>query len=67
MSEFKRLFGRKTVFMLLALVIINVGLFMMSFATEKDITLTGSELERYISEYPEFLRKTKENGEAEKN
>ena len=64
MSEFKRLFGRKTVFMLLALVIINVGLFMMSFATEKDITLTGSELESYISEYPEFLRKTKENGES---
>ena len=63
MSEFKRLFGRKTVFMLLALVIINVGLFMMSFATEKDITLTGNELESYISDYPEFLRNTKENKE----
>ncbi len=64
MSEFKRLLGRKTVFILLTLVIINVGLFMMSFATEKDITLTGNELESYISEYPEFLRSTKENSES---
>ena len=54
MSEFKRLFGIKTAFILLALVIINVGIFMMSFATEKNITLTGDELETYISEYPEF-------------
>lgn len=64
MSEFKRLFGRKTVFILLALVIINAGLFMMSFATEKNITLTGNELESYISEYPEFLISTKENSES---
>ncbi len=63
MSEFKRLFGRKTIFMLLAFVIINMGLFMMSFATEKNITLTGSELESYISEYPEFLENTRKNSE----
>lgn len=64
MSEFKRLFGKKTVLILLALVIINIGLFMMSCGTEKDITLTGYELESYISEYPEFLRNTKENSKS---
>lgn len=64
MSEFKRLFGIKTAFILLALVIINVGIFMMSFATEKNITLTGDELETYISEYPEFLRNTRENRDS---
>ena len=64
MSEFKRLFGIKTVFILLALVIINVGIFIMSFATEKNITLTGDELETYISEYPEFLRSTRENKDS---
>ncbi len=63
MSEFKRLFGRKTIFMLLAFVIINTGLFMMSFATEKNITLTGSELESHISGYPEFLENTRKNSE----
>ena len=37
---------------------------MMSFATEKNITLTGDELETYISEYPEFLRNTRENRDS---
>lgn len=61
MNELKRIFNQKTIFLLVILVIINAGLFMMSFSTEKDITLTGKELESYIDGYHEFLEMTKEN------
>lgn len=63
MSELKRLYSKKTLLLLAALIIINMGLFMLSCAPERDITLTGEALEGYISEYHEFLEKTKENSE----
>ncbi len=62
MNELKRLYSKKTLFILAALIIINMGLFMLSCAPEREITLTGEALESYIDEYPEFLEKTKENG-----
>lgn len=61
MNELKRIFDQKTIFFLIILMIINAGLFMMSFSAEKDITLTGKELESYIDGYHEFLKMTKEN------
>ncbi len=61
MSELKRLYNLKTLFILLALVIINTGLFMMSCDTDKQITLTGNDLQTYIDEYPDFLKQTKNN------
>lgn len=61
MSELKRLYNLKTLFLLLALIIINTGLFMMSCDKEKKITLTGDELQTYIDEYPDFLKQTKTN------
>lgn len=63
MNELKRLYSIKTLFLIAAAVIINMGLFMLSCNSDKDITLTGEELKSYISEYPDFLKNTKKNSE----
>ena len=54
MSEFKRLFGRKTVFMLLALVIIHVGLFMMSLPPKRILRLREVSLKAIFRNTPSF-------------
>lgn len=63
MSEFKRLYCRNILLLLAALIIINIGLFILSCSPEKAITLTGEELEAYIDEYPEFLENVKQSGQ----
>lgn len=63
MSEFKRLYCKNILLLLAALIIINIGLFILSCSPEKDITLTGKELEAYIDEYPEFLKNVKQSGQ----
>lgn len=55
MREFFRVYRKKNVFLLLILVILNFGLFYMSYSPERQITLTGTELRDYIADYHEYI------------
>ncbi len=64
MSEFKRILNIRTLFALLTVLIVNMGAFVLSYSSEKDVTLTGGSLDEYIASYPAFLERTLENGDT---
>ncbi|MDE7294965.1 MAG: hypothetical protein K2N72_11125 [Oscillospiraceae bacterium] len=62
MNEIRRVYCGK-IPIIIILVVLNLGMFLISCAgyRDRDVTLTGEELESYISSYPDFLRRTEEN------
>ncbi len=61
MREFTRVFGKKTLFLLAMLCIINAGVLILCADSNKAITPVGEELELYLKQYPDFLERTMEN------
>ncbi len=61
MKEFLRVFNKRTWFLLLLLCFINVGILILCADTEKEITITGEELNSYLQDYPGFLDRTISN------
>lgn len=64
MSELKRIWNVRTLFALLTLLVVNMGAFILSYSSDKDITLTGDSLNEYIASYPDFLQSTLDNGDT---
>ena len=64
MNEFIRVFRKRNVFLLIILVVLNTGLFMLSFNTEKEITLTGEELKNYINGYEDYYENVKQSSRS---
>lgn len=64
MSEFKRIFNIKALFALLTILALNMGAFVLSYSSDKDITLTGESLNEYIASYPDFLQSTIDSGDT---
>ena len=62
MKEVTRICNRKNILLLLLLCFINMGILILCADTEKQITLTGEELEAYLQEYPDFLERTHKSG-----
>ena len=63
MSEFVRVYRKRNIMLIIIFVVLNAGLFLLSCSTEKEITLTGDELQSYIDgfeEYYENIRKSSE-------
>lgn len=64
MNEFVRIFRKRNVFLLIILVVLNTGIFMLSFNTEKEITLTGEKLQSYTDGYEEYYESVKQSSES---
>lgn len=62
MREVTRICNRKNILLLFLLCFINMGILILCADTEKQITLTGEELEAYLQEYPDFLERTHKSG-----
>ncbi len=62
MNEARRAYCGK-IPIIIILIVLNLGMFLISCGgyRGRDVTMTGEELEAYISSYPEFLRRTEEN------
>ena len=58
MNELKKIYGKKTLLICAAAVLINFILFMLSCDGVKDITASGSDLSAYIVSYPKFIKNT---------
>lgn len=55
MNELKRIYSRKVSLLFVMLVLLNFTLFMFSCDDNKDITLSGEELDSYIFSYGGFI------------
>lgn len=61
MTEFQRVFCKRTWLLLAILGMMNLALFLLCLDPEKQITATGEELQWYLQQYPEFLKTTEKN------
>ncbi|MBR6476788.1 MAG: hypothetical protein IKS98_15275 [Lachnospiraceae bacterium] len=64
MVEFLRVYNRKTLILFSLLMVVSISIFIFGANPNKEITLTGEELEQYIEGYPRFLEKTVKQGRA---
>lgn len=62
MRELRRLLRGRLFAFLGLLLIFNFSLMYLSCDENKEITLSGEALEKYIAEYPDFINRTVENG-----
>ena len=62
MVEFLRVYNKKTIMLFSLLLIAGISIFIFAANPNKEITLTGDELEEYINGYPYFLDKTIKQG-----
>lgn len=64
MCELKRICSKKALFILLMIIVLNSLIFYISLPDNKEITLTGQELDEYIAQYPQFLHSVSEQGSS---
>ena len=57
MSEFIRVYRKRNILLIIIFIILNAGLFLLSFSAEKEITLTGDELQSYVDGFEEYYDK----------
>lgn len=62
MVEFLRVYNKKTLMLFSLLLVVGISIFIFAANPNKEITLTGDELEEYIDGYPYFLDKTIKQG-----
>jgi len=62
MVEFLRVYNKKTIMLFSLLLVASISIFIFGANPNKEITLTGDELEQYINGYPYFLEKTVKQG-----
>ena len=64
MSEFIRVYRKRNILLIVIFVILNAGLFLLSCSAEKEITLTGDELQSYVDGFEEYYDKIKNSSET---
>ena len=64
MSEFIRVYRKRNILLIIIFIILNAGLFLLSFSAEKEITLTGDELQSYVDGFEEYYDKIKNSSET---
>ncbi|MCR5206603.1 MAG: hypothetical protein K6E47_16360 [Lachnospiraceae bacterium] len=62
MVELLRVYNKKTIMLFSLLLVASISIFIFGANPNKEITLTGDELEQYINGYPYFLDKTVKQG-----
>ncbi len=64
MNEFCRIYRKRNVILVVIFVILSAGLFLLSCTTEKEITLTGYDLQLYIDGFDEYYENIKTSSEV---
>ena len=64
MSEFVRVYRKKNILLITIFIVLNAGLFLLSCSAEKEITLTGDELQNYVDSFEEYYEKIKNSSET---
>lgn len=65
MNELMRVYSRKNIILMIVIAILNISLFYLSCDDNLAVTMSGGELEQYISSYPDFIEYTAEQSKLQ--
>lgn len=65
MNELIRVYSRKNIILMIIIAVLNISLFYLSCDDNFAVTMSGGELEQYISSYPEFIEFTAEQSKLQ--